>query len=220
MVAAMAKRASSDSRLLFDMPEGPDFSMETAARKQGLWPVAGTDEAGRGPLAGPVVAAAVVLDPDNIPPGLHDSKQLSAAKREALFTLILQSAFVSVASSSARRIDVIDIRKASLDAMRRAVAGLEVAPKLVLADGRDVPPGLACEGRAVVKGDARSLSIAAASIVAKVMRDRMMARADTSFPGYGFAVHAGYATEVHRKAIMEIGPCRLHRMSFRPIRQD
>ena len=216
----MSRPASSDSRLLFDLPEGPDFSMELAARKHGLWPVAGTDEAGRGPLAGPVVAAAVVLDPDNIPQGLHDSKQLSAARREALFTLILQSAFVSVASSSSRRIDAIDIRKASLDAMRRAVAGLEVAPKLVLADGRDVPPGLACEGRAVVKGDARSLSISAASIVAKVMRDRMMARAETTFPGYGFAVHAGYATQVHRDAIKEIGPCRLHRMSFRPLRQD
>lgn len=216
----MAKRASSDSRLLFDMPEGPDFSMESAARRRGLWPVAGTDEAGRGPLAGPVVAAAVVLDPDNIPPGLNDSKQLSAARREALFALILQSAVVSVASSSPGRIDVIDIRKASLDAMRRAVAGLEVAPKLVLADGRDVPPGLCCAASAVVKGDARSLSIAAASIVAKVMRDRMMARADATFPGYGFAIHAGYATEVHRKAIQAIGPCRLHRMSFRPLRQD
>ncbi|GMB81334.1 ribonuclease HII [Shinella zoogloeoides] len=220
MVSAMAKSISSDSRLLFDMPEGPDFSMEIAARKRGLWPVAGTDEAGRGPLAGPVVAAAVVLDPDNIPPGLHDSKQLSAARREALFALIMQSAFVSVASSSSRRIDVIDIRKASLDAMRRAVAGLEVAPKLVLTDGRDVPPGLACEGRAVVKGDALSVSIAAASIVAKVMRDRMMARAEATFPGYGFAIHAGYATEVHRKAIASIGPCRLHRMSFRPLKQD
>ncbi len=216
----MAKRASSDSRLLFELPEGPDFSMETAARQRGLWPVAGTDEAGRGPLAGPVVAAAVVLDPDDIPPGLNDSKQLSAPKREALFALIMRSAVVSVASSSSRRIDVIDIRKASLDAMRRAVAGLEVAPKLVLTDGRDVPPGLACEGRAVIKGDALSLSIAAASIVAKVMRDRMMARAEATFPGYGFAVHAGYATEAHRKAIEAIGPCRLHRMSFRPLRQD
>ena len=147
MVPAMAKRASSDSRLLFDMPEGPDFSMEIAARGKGLWPVAGTDEAGRGPLAGPVVAAAVVLDPDNIPPGLHDSKQLSAARREALFTLILESAHVSVASSSARRIDETDIRKASLDAMRPPDAGLEVAPKLgltrtrrSLASDQFVPP--------------------------------------------------------------------------------
>ncbi|MCJ8151511.1 ribonuclease HII [Shinella sedimenti] len=216
----MSRPASSDSRLLFDMPEGPDFSMEMAARKRGLWPVAGTDEAGRGPLAGPVVAAAVVLDPDNIPDGLHDSKQLSAAKREMLFARIMETAFVSVASSSSRRIDTIDIRKASLDAMRRAVAGLEVAPRLVLTDGRDVPPGLACEGRAVIKGDALSVSISAASIVAKVMRDRMMARAEETYPGYGFAVHAGYATQVHRTAIESIGPCRLHRMSFRPLRKD
>lgn len=216
----MAKSTSSDSRLLFDMPEGPDFSMEMAARKRGLWPVAGTDEAGRGPLAGPVVAAAVVLDPDNIPDGLHDSKQLSAARREMLFARIMETAFVSVASSSSRRIDTIDIRKASLDAMRRAVAGLEVAPKLVLTDGRDVPPGLACEGRAVIKGDALSVSISAASIVAKVMRDRMMARAEETYPGYGFALHAGYATQVHRTAIESIGPCRLHRMSFRPLRKE
>ncbi|WP_440983703.1 ribonuclease HII [Shinella sumterensis] len=216
----MAKSTSSDSRLLFDMPEGPDFSMEMAARKRGLWPVAGTDEAGRGPLAGPVVAAAVVLDPNNIPDGLHDSKQLSAARREMLFARIMETAFVSVASSSSRRIDTIDIRKASLDAMRRAVAGLEVAPKLVLTDGRDVPPGLACEGRAVIKGDALSVSISAASIVAKVMRDRMMARAEETYPGYGFAVHAGYATQVHRTAIESIGPCRLHRMSFRPLRKE
>jgi ribonuclease HII len=219
-VRRMSRTASSDSRLLFDLPEGPDFVMESAARKRGLWPVAGTDEAGRGPLAGPVVAAAVVLDPDNIPDGLNDSKQLSAARREALFALIMQTATVSVASSSSRRIDVIDIRKASLDAMRRAVAGLGVVPRLVLADGRDVPPGLCCEGQAVIKGDARSLSIAAASIVAKVMRDRMMARAEATFPGYGFAVHAGYATEIHRRAIESIGPCRLHRMSFRPLKQE
>jgi ribonuclease HII len=219
-VRRMSRPASSDSRLLFDMPEGPDFSMEMAARKRGLWPVAGTDEAGRGPLAGPVVAAAVVLDPDNIPDGLHDSKQLSAAKREMLFARIMETAFVSVASSSSRRIDTIDIRKASLDAMRRAVAGLEVAPMLVLTDGRDVPPGLACEGRAVIKGDALSVSISAASIVAKVMRDRMMARAEETYPGYGFAVHAGYATQVHRTAIESIGPCRLHRMSFRPLRKE
>jgi ribonuclease HII len=219
-VRRMSRTASSDSRLLFDLPEGPDFVMESAARKRGLWPVAGTDEAGRGPLAGPVVAAAVILDPDNIPDGLNDSKQLSAARREALFALIMQTATVSVASSSSRRIDVIDIRKASLDAMRRAVAGLGVVPRLVLADGRDVPPGLCCEGQAVIKGDARSLSIAAASIVAKVMRDRMMARAEATFPGYGFAVHAGYATEIHRRAIESIGPCRLHRMSFRPLKQE
>ena len=216
----MSRRTPPDSPFLFETAEGPDFSFEAGARRAGLWPVAGTDEAGRGPLAGPVVAAAVILDPDNIPEGLNDSKQLSIAKREALFDIILSSAMVSIASSAAGRIDGTDIRKASLDAMRRAVLGLPLAPALVLADGRDVPPGLYCEGRAVVKGDARSLSIAAASIIAKVTRDRMMARADGVFPDYGFAVHVGYATRRHRAAIDSHGPCRLHRMSFRPLRQD
>ena len=216
----MSRRTVSDSRPLFDLPSGPDFAMELAALKAGLWPVAGTDEAGRGPLAGPVVAAAVVLDPDNIPDGLNDSKQLTAARREELFALIMATATVSVASSSARHIDRSDIRKASLDAMCRAVSALEVPVRLVLADGRDIPPGLTCEGRAVIKGDARSVSIAAASIVAKVVRDRMMARAETSFPGYGFANHAGYGTVVHRAAITLQGPCALHRMTFRPLKAD
>ncbi len=216
----MPRRATTDSPLLFDLPVGPDFSMELSARRAGQWPVAGADEAGRGPLAGPVVAAAVVLDPERIPEGLHDSKQLTAARREALFVEILSSAVVSVASSGARRIDSTDIRKASLDAMRRAVFGLTLRPQLVLTDGLDVPPGLPCDGRAVVKGDARVLSIAAASIVAKVVRDRMMACADTSYPGYGFGTHAGYGTERHREAIGALGPCALHRMTFRPFRPD
>lgn len=214
----MPRRATTDSPLLFDLPEGPDFLMELAARRAGQWPVAGADEAGRGPLAGPVVAAAVILDPDRIPDGLHDSKQLTAAKRAILFEAILKTATVAVASSSARRIDETDIRKASLDAMRRAVKALPIRPGLVLTDGLDVPPGLACDGRAVVKGDTRVLSIAAASIVAKVVRDRMMTCAETTFPDYGFSAHAGYATERHRDAIGQLGPCALHRMSFRPLR--
>ena len=216
----MKRSAQPDSLLLFDTVVGPDFSFELSARREGLWPVAGTDEAGRGPLAGPVVAAAVILDPDNIPDGLNDSKQLSIVRREELFDLILSSSIVSIASSAADRIDCTDIRKASLDAMRRAVAGLSRRPALVLADGRDLPPGLVCTGKAVIKGDARSLSIAAASIVAKVARDRMMTRADRVFPAYGFAMHAGYATRRHRDAIDDHGPCRLHRMSFRPLRRD
>lgn len=216
----MARRTTTDSPLLFEIRLRPDFSLEKAARREGLWPVAGTDEAGRGPLAGPVVAAAVILDPKRIPEGLDDSKQLSAQRREELFAQILATSTVSIASSGAGRIDGTDIRKASLDAMRRAVLGLHRRPALVLADGRDVPPGLPCEGRAVVKGDARSLSIAAASIVAKVARDRMMTRADRVFPSYGFAVHAGYATERHRTAITLHGPCPLHRMTFRPLRVD
>lgn len=202
------------------MPPAPDFSLESRARKRGLWPVAGTDEAGRGPLAGPVVAAAVILDPRRIPKGLNDSKKLSATQRERLYDEILATATVSIASSSPRHIDMRDIRKASLDAMRRAVAGLEIGANHVLVDGKDVPDGLFCSGTAVVKGDARSVSIAAASILAKVMRDRMMARAGLVYPAYGFDQHAGYGTALHRGAIALHGPCPLHRMSFRPLRQD
>ena len=214
-------RTSPDSPMLFDdVPLVPDFSLELSARRAGHWPVAGTDEAGRGPLAGPVVAAAVILDPERIPDGLNDSKLLSQPKREALYELILATATVSIAASSPRRIDTTDIRKASLDAMRRAVHGLCLAPAFVLVDGLDVPPGLACPGKAVVKGDSRSLSIAAASIIAKVTRDRMMDRAGLVFPVYGFEQHAGYATTFHRASIETHGPCALHRMSFRPLRRD
>ena len=215
----MKRRTPPDSPGLFpDMPLVPDFSLESRAKRQGLWPVAGTDEAGRGPLAGPVVAAAVILNPKRIPDGLNDSKKLSAAQRDVLYEHILAEATVSIASSSPKRIDLIDIRKASLDAMRRAVAGLDQEVRHVLADGRDVPLDLLCSGEAVVKGDARSVSIAAASIVAKVMRDRMMVRAGLVYPGYGFEVHAGYGTDRHRSAIVTHGPCPLHRMSFRPLK--
>ncbi len=214
-------RRPPDSPMLFDeAPIVPSFELELIARHAGHWPVAGADEAGRGPLAGPVVAAAVILDPERIPQGLNDSKQLSAARREALFIEILATATVSIASSSATRIDVTDIRKASLDAMRRAICGLAIQASYVLTDGLDVPAGLACPGRAVVKGDARSFSIAAASIVAKVTRDRMMTRAGDVFPVYGFAAHAGYGTVQHRAGIEKHGPCSLHRMSFRPLRRD
>jgi ribonuclease HII len=217
----MTRRTPPDSPLLFeDVPLVPDFTLELSARKAGHWPVAGADEAGRGPLAGPVVAAAVILDPDCIPDGLNDSKQLSAQRREELFEVIIQTATVAIASSSSTRIDETDIRKASLDAMRRAVIGLSLPASYVLTDGLDVPPGLPCPGKAIVKGDARSLSIAAASIVAKVTRDRMMTRAHLVFPAYGFAAHAGYGTAQHRRGIEEHGPCSLHRMSFRPLRKD
>ncbi len=214
------QRARSDSPLLFDLPVRPDFSLEIAARREGQWPVAGTDEAGRGPLAGPVVAAAVILDPDNIPDGLDDSKRLDASAREIVLADILAWAVsVSFSSVCAGSIDAGDIRKASLEAMRRAVSGLCTPPLLVLADGRDVPPGLACLGRAVVKGDQRSQSIAAASIVAKVMRDRMMARAGSCDGRYGFELHMGYATARHREAVSVHGPvARMHRMSFAPFK--
>ncbi|OLP45682.1 ribonuclease HII [Rhizobium oryziradicis] len=220
-VLRMPKHISPDHPDFFIVPEsGPDFSLETLAQKRGLWPVAGTDEAGRGPLAGPVVAAAVILDCNAIPVGLNDSKKLSARRREALYEEILATATVSIASSGPNHIDRRDIRKASLDAMRRAVAGLTLAPAHVLCDGRDVPPGLICGGSAVIEGDARSLSIAAASIIAKVMRDRMMERAAKIYPAYGFDAHAGYGTKAHIQAISDNGPCILHRMSFRPLRQE
>jgi ribonuclease HII len=209
-------RPASDSPTLFELPLRPDFSIEKRARRKGQWPVAGLDEAGRGPLAGPVVAAAVILDPRRIPDGLDDSKRLSFEAREALFAEITASAVaISVCSMSATAIDGINILRASLEAMRRALCGLSVAPMLALADGRDVPPGLPCEGRAVVKGDQISQSIAAASIVAKVTRDRMMSRTCGIHPAYGFSSHMGYATEVHRAAILAHGRLqRLHRMTF------
>jgi ribonuclease HII len=215
-------RNSSDSPLLFDMPLVPDFSLERRAMRRGFGPVAGLDEAGRGPLAGPVVAAAVILDPKAVPAGLDDSKRLTAAAREKLFVDVFASAVaLAVASVSAAGIDASDIRKASLEAMRRALAGLCVAPGHALADGRDVPPGLSCSCDAVVKGDQRSQSIAAASIVAKVTRDRMMAQAGRRHVHFSFGIHMGYATERHRQEIAGYGALpRLHRISFSPFRLD
>ncbi len=213
-------RARPDSPPLFDLDQKPDFSFERKAMKYGQWPVVGLDEAGRGPLAGPVVAAAVVLDPKRIPKGLDDSKRLTAEQREKLFASILKTALgVGVASVCAEGIDRSNILKASLEAMRRALAALPVTPRLALADGRDVPPGLPCECKALIKGDQRSQSIAAASIVAKVTRDRMMRGCGRADERYGLEVHMGYATERHRAAIELHGPAvRLHRMSFAPFR--
>lgn len=206
--------------LLFDIPKQPDFSGEQRLMRHGAKFVAGTDEAGRGPLAGPVVAAAVILDPDNIPVGLNDSKKLSHKQREKLYQQILDSAFsVSICSMSALSIDLSDIRKASLEAMRRACQGLAVQPDYILIDGRDIPDGLPCAADSWVKGDQRSVSIAAASIIAKEMRDKMMILAASQHPHYGFEKHAGYATVTHRQAIEGHGPVKkLHRYSFAPIK--
>ena len=213
-------RPRSDSPLLFEIVEKPDFSIERRAIADGQWPVAGTDEAGRGPLAGPVVAAAVILDPENIPDGLDDSKRLTAEQREALFARILGSALgVSLSSVAAEGIDAINILRASLEAMRRALLGLGMQPLLALADGRDIPPGLPCPARALIRGDQRSQSIAAASIVAKVMRDRMMSGCGQIHIQYGFEANMGYATPRHRTAIGAHGPiARLHRVSFAPFK--
>jgi ribonuclease HII len=215
-------RQNSGPPLLFDMPPAPDFSTEKRLIARGAGPVCGIDEAGRGPLAGPVVAAAVILDPNRIPEGLDDSKRLKAADRERLCEEIVKTAIaVSVASVAADGIDAINILRASLEAMRRAATLLCVTPGHALIDGRDVPPGLPCEAQALVKGDQRSQSIAAASIVAKVTRDRMMTRCAAVHPAYGFELHMGYATVRHRAAIVEAGAVRrIHRMSFAPLRPD
>jgi ribonuclease HII len=197
----------------------PHFAHESDFLAKGLWPVAGVDEAGRGPLAGPVAVAAVILNPVDLPIGVDDSKALSAEQREPLFDLVLSKALaVSLAFASADEIDTHNIRMATLRAMARALAALHTRPRMALIDGRDLPPGLACQSRAIIAGDAICLSIAAASIVAKVARDRMMARLDFHCPGYGFARHAGYATRAHVEAIAALGPSPFHRRSFSPVR--
>lgn len=195
-----------------------DLSLESALGAQGFCRIAGVDEAGRGPLAGPVTAAAVILDGSRPIAGLADSKTLRAERREALFAEILARAEVSVSFLPAARIDASDIRKCTLAAMLCAVQALHRAADFVLVDGRDIPPGLPCPARAVIGGDRISASVAAASIVAKVLRDRLMSRMDTVYPGYGFARHAGYGTLAHRQAIARLGPCPLHRLSFAPFR--
>jgi ribonuclease HII len=180
--------------------------------------VAGVDEAGRGPLAGPVVAAAVVLEPGSRWDDLDDSKKLDEATREALYARVLTEARAfGWAVVGARAIDHMNIRRASLEAMRRAVARLAVRPDLVLVDGRDAIPSMRCRQEAVIDGDATMLSIAAASVVAKVVRDRIMARLDRVWPDYGFARHKGYGTPEHLAAIDRCGPCPLHRYSFSPV---
>jgi ribonuclease HII len=194
----------------------PTFRRERAALKRGVWPVAGCDEAGRGPLAGPVVAAAVILDPKRVPRGLDDSKRLSPPQREKLYAVICASAHVAVAFAPPARIDRDNILRASLWALARAVAALPIAPRLVLVDGRDriVAP---CDCEAVVHGDAIVASIAAASIVAKVTRDRLMARLGLAHPGYGFERHMGYSVPEHFDALQRLGPTIHHRRTFAPV---
>lgn len=195
----------------------PDFSAELALMAQGFGRICGVDEAGRGPLAGPVVAAAVVLDPDRIPDGIADSKLLDASTREAIFSALCETAEIAFAFAAAETIDRINIRQATLSAMRRAICGLAIPADAAIVDGRDVPGSVPCETRAIIGGDASSLSIAAASIVAKVARDRLMTRCDPVFSGYGLASHKGYSTKAHQSALTALGPCRLHRRSFAPV---
>jgi len=195
----------------------PTFDLEAASLRLYGGPVAGIDEAGRGPLAGPVVAAAVILDPGNIPPGLADSKQLDADAREVAFGRIMAAAMsVGVGVADAAEIDRLNILQATLAAMRMAVQQLAIRPKVALVDGNRLPR-LDCRAQAVVRGDALCLSIAAASIVAKVTRDRLMVALGREFPGYGFEKHKGYPTPEHREAIRRLGVTAQHRRSFRTV---
>jgi ribonuclease HII len=195
----------------------PDFSLEHQARAEGLLPC-GVDEAGRGPWAGPVVAAAVVLNPNAIPEGLNDSKKLTAPRRDALFSAIMQEADVGIGIVDAPRIDTINILQATFEAMASAVRQLQHKPTLALVDGNRPPP-LSIRVQTIVEGDGKCLSIAAASIIAKVTRDRIMLSLHRQFPLYGFDRHKGYGTKAHADALATHGPCAAHRMSYAPLRQ-
>jgi ribonuclease HII len=195
----------------------PDFTFEETAFADGAQYVCGVDEVGRGPLAGPVVAAAVRLDPANIPAGLNDSKALSQTRRKALTKQLLATADVSIAQASLAEIEDLNILHASMLAMERAVAGLAQTADHTLVDGNRIPPGLLGRATAIVKGDARSLSISAASIVAKTHRDTLMVDLAQQFPGYGWERNAGYGTSEHLKALQTLGVTPHHRRSFKPI---
>ncbi len=200
----------SDSRIK------PTFELEAAELQISGGPIAGVDEAGRGPWAGPVVAAAVILDPDHIPANIDDSKVIDEDGRAFLYNRIMKVADVGIGIADVDRIDRDNILAATLWAMGEAVAALKTRPKLVLIDGNRAPR-ITIETRTIVKGDAKCLSIAAASIIAKVTRDRMMMAFAREFPGYGFERHKGYGTPEHQIAIDKLGVCHLHRRSFKPV---
>jgi len=197
------------------MAKGPTLMLERAFVDG---PVCGVDEAGRGPWAGPVSAAAVILDLRRVPKGLDDSKKLSAKTREALEIEIKAKAVAwAVGFASVAEIESLNILHASGLAMRRAVEALKVAPRYALVDG-NYRFSLPCEVKTVVGGDARSKSIAAASILAKVARDRLMVEMDGLYPGYGFASHKGYHAKIHVEALRSLGPCEIHRMAWGPVK--
>lgn len=179
--------------------------------------LAGVDEVGRGPLAGPVVACAVILDPTNIPEGLNDSKKLSKKKRDALNLIIRETAVFSIAEATVEEIDEINILHASMLAMKRAVEGLPIRPDHLLVDGNRLPKNLPCPATAIVKGDSRSTCIAAASIVAKTWRDFVMTEIAQHYPGYGWEKNAGYPTKCHKSALQNLGVTPHHRRSFKPV---
>ena len=195
----------------------PDFDIETRLIRKGYKAIAGVDEVGRGCIAGPVTAAAVILNPQKIPSGLNDSKKLNLKNREKIFQSIQDTCAFCVAHSSVEEIDQINILQASLLSMKRAIFGLRIKPDFVLIDGNKNPEGLEINFETIIKGDSKSLSIAAASIVAKITRDRIMSRLDKEFPGYNWSQNAGYPTKMHKSAILDIGITPYHRRSFKPV---
>lgn len=199
------------------MSELTQFELEIIAGVEGL--VAGVDEVGRGPLAGPVVAAAVILDPQRPIEGLMDSKMLTEKKREKLSAIIKQQALAwSLGRAEVEEIDRINILQASLLAMQRAVEGLATQPEMALVDGNKLPD-LECPAEAIVKGDSKVPAISAASIIAKVARDNEMLELDAQYPGYGLAKHKGYPTKRHLQALEELGVSPIHRVSYKPVKQ-
>jgi ribonuclease HII len=195
----------------------PSYAFESEILSQMSGPVAGVDEAGRGPLAGPVVAAAVIFEKKRIPKGLNDSKQMTAEARENAYVAIMERAIcVGIGEASVDEIDLINIRQATHLAMARAIRALSTAPTFALVDGNDAP-ALPCPCDTIIGGDGRSVSIAAASIIAKVTRDRMMQALHKEHPGYGWFTNKGYGTDEHLTALMRLGPCLHHRRSFAPV---
>ncbi|MBE6779453.1 MAG: ribonuclease HII [Ruminococcaceae bacterium] len=193
----------------------PDYSYEKAAATSGFKLICGVDEAGRGPLAGPVCAAAVILPEDLEIPGLNDSKKISEKKREQLYDVITEKALAyCVAYGTLEEIEEKNILKATFLAMNRAIEGLKIKADFALIDGNKIPDGIKVPAAAIVKGDAKSMSIAAASILAKVSRDRLLMEYDQKYPEYQFAKHKGYGTKLHTDLIKEHGPCEIHRLSF------
>ena len=193
----------------------PDFELEKEALQKGYKYVCGVDEAGRGPLAGPVCAAAVILKEDTVIEGLNDSKKISEKKREALFDVIKENAVAyCIAYGTVEEIETVNILEATFLAMNRAIEGLQIPADFALVDGNRVPKGIKIPCDTVVKGDSKSCSIAAASILAKVTRDRLMLEFDEKYPEYNFKKHKGYGTKEHTDLILEYGPCEIHRLSF------
>lgn len=193
----------------------PDYEFEKAAVNSGFSFICGVDEAGRGPLAGPVCAAAVILPEDAVIEGLDDSKKLTEKKRERLYDIIKQTAVAySVAYGTLEEIETVNILEATYLAMNRAIEGLNVKPDFALIDGNRVPRGIKIPCETIVKGDSKSMSVAAASVLAKVTRDRLMLEYDKKYPEYNFKKHKGYGTKEHTELIKQYGPCEIHRLSF------